>query len=56
METPNVSAADPLNLAGIITPGARVSPLSGLVVPLWQDAEPEIYRDTPALPAQMNGI
>jgi ATP-dependent Lhr-like helicase len=56
MDTPNVSAADPLNLAGIITPGARVSPLSGLIVPLWQDAEPEIYRDTPALPAQINGV
>ncbi len=31
---PHVSAADPLNLGGIITPGSRVSPLSGLVVPL----------------------
>jgi ATP-dependent Lhr-like helicase len=40
-EAPNVSAADPLNLAGIITPGPRISPLSGLIVPLWQDAEPE---------------
>jgi ATP-dependent Lhr-like helicase len=40
-EAPNVSAADPLNLAGIITPGPRVSPLSGLIVPLWQDADPE---------------
>jgi len=27
-----VAAADPLNLAGIVTPGARVSPLSGHVV------------------------
>jgi hypothetical protein len=36
-----VSAADPLNLAGIVTPGPRVSPLSGLIVPLWQDAEAE---------------
>ena len=26
---PRVSAADPLNLAGIITPGSRISPLSG---------------------------
>ena len=34
---PHVSAADPLNLGGIITPGSRVSPLSGLVVPLWED-------------------
>ena len=34
---PHVSAADPLNLGGIITPGSRTSPLSGLVVPLWED-------------------
>ncbi|MGE0517891.1 MAG: DEAD/DEAH box helicase [Candidatus Binatia bacterium] len=27
-----IAAADPLNLAGIITPGARVSPFSGLVL------------------------
>jgi ATP-dependent Lhr-like helicase len=49
-DAPSVTAADPLNLAGIVTPGSRISPLSGLVVPLWQDAEPEIYRDaaTPA--------
>jgi ATP-dependent Lhr-like helicase len=38
---PHVSAADPLNLAGIITPGARVSPLSGLIVPLWEEATPD---------------
>jgi ATP-dependent Lhr-like helicase len=25
-----ISAADPLNLVGILTPGKRVSPLSGL--------------------------
>jgi ATP-dependent Lhr-like helicase len=36
---PHVSAADPLNLAGIITPGPRISPLSGAVVPLWEDRE-----------------
>jgi ATP-dependent Lhr-like helicase len=35
----HVSAADPLNLAGIVTPGPRVSPLSGLIVPLWEDAD-----------------
>jgi ATP-dependent Lhr-like helicase len=40
-EAPNVSAADPLNLAGIVTPGPRVSPLSGLMAPLWPDADPE---------------
>ena len=31
-ETIVVSAADPLNLSGIIMPGARVSPYSGLVI------------------------
>ena len=41
-DAPHVAAADPLNLAGIITPGPRISPLSGLVVPLWQDAEPDM--------------
>lgn len=35
---PHVAAADPLNLAGIITPGSRISPLSGLVVPLWEES------------------
>jgi ATP-dependent helicase Lhr and Lhr-like helicase len=53
-EAPKVSATDPLNLAGIITPGPRVNPLSGLILPLWHDAEPEIYRDPiplAALPA-----
>jgi ATP-dependent Lhr-like helicase len=33
-----VSAADPLNLAGIITPGPRISPLSGAAVALWEEA------------------
>jgi ATP-dependent Lhr-like helicase len=33
---PQVSAADPLNLGGIITPGPRVSPLSGVAVALWE--------------------
>ena len=44
-DVPNVSAADPLNLAGIVTPGPRVSPLSGLIVPLWHDAEPKKFRE-----------
>jgi ATP-dependent Lhr-like helicase len=35
---PRVSAADPLNLAGIITPGSRISPLSGGGVLLWEEA------------------
>ena len=38
---PHVAAADPLNLAGIITPGSRISPLSGLSVPLWEEATHE---------------
>jgi ATP-dependent Lhr-like helicase len=38
---PRVSAADPLNLAGIITPGSRISPLSGAGVPLWEEATHE---------------
>ena len=38
---PLVSAADPLNLAGIVTPGPRVSPLSGMVVPLWEESTPD---------------
>jgi len=46
-DAPGISAADPLNLAGIITPGPRVSPLSGLLLPLWGDAEPEKFRDDP---------
>jgi ATP-dependent Lhr-like helicase len=46
-DAPGVSAADPLNLGGIITPGSRTSPLSGLLVPLWEDAEPEKFRDDP---------
>jgi ATP-dependent Lhr-like helicase len=50
-EVPNVSAADPLNLAGIVTPGPRVSPLSGLVVPLWHDAGPETDREESPLAA-----
>ncbi len=27
-----IAAADPLNLVGILTPGARLSPLSGQVI------------------------
>jgi ATP-dependent Lhr-like helicase len=46
-DAPGISAADPLNLAGIITPGPRLSPLSGLLVPLWEEAEPEKFRDDP---------
>jgi ATP-dependent Lhr-like helicase len=45
---PHVSAADPLNMAGIITPGPRVSPLSGTVVPLWEDPESDALAPTPA--------
>jgi ATP-dependent Lhr-like helicase len=38
---PHVSAADPLNLAGIVTPGSRINPLSGSSVPLWEEATPD---------------
>jgi ATP-dependent Lhr-like helicase len=41
---PHVAAADPLNLGGIITPGPRINPLSGLVVPLWEESVPESDR------------
>jgi ATP-dependent helicase Lhr and Lhr-like helicase len=34
-----VAAADPLNLVGIITPGARISPFSGLVI-AYRDGVP----------------
>jgi ATP-dependent helicase Lhr and Lhr-like helicase len=36
----SVAAADPLNLAGIITPGPRVSPLAGRPVDLLQPSDP----------------
>jgi ATP-dependent Lhr-like helicase len=52
-EAPNVSAADPLNLAGIVTPGPRVSPLAGITVPLWRDAEPEMGREESPLHDRM---
>ncbi len=39
--TPQLSAADPLNLRGIVTPGSRISPLSGLVVALWEQSTPD---------------
>jgi ATP-dependent Lhr-like helicase len=52
-EVPNVSAADPLNLAGIVTPGPRVSPLAGITVPLWRDAEPEMGREESPLHDRM---
>ena len=38
---PQVAAADPLNLAGIITPGSRISPLLGVSVPLWEESTPD---------------
>ena len=34
-----VAAADPLNLVGIVTPGARVSPFSGQVI-AYRDGVP----------------
>jgi ATP-dependent Lhr-like helicase len=50
---PHVSAADPLNLGGIITPGARISPLSGLSVPLWEESTLEHHEPQPVAPAMM---
>jgi ATP-dependent Lhr-like helicase len=43
---PRVSAADPLNLAGIITPGPRISPLSGATVPLWEESTPDVKMES----------
>jgi ATP-dependent Lhr-like helicase len=43
--TPQVSAADPLNLGGIITPGPRVNPLSGGTVPLWDVEHDKMESD-----------
>jgi ATP-dependent Lhr-like helicase len=37
-----IAAADPLNLVGIVTPGARVSPFSGLVIAYRDGAPAEI--------------
>ena len=37
-----VAAADPLNLVGIVTPGARVSPFSGLVIAYREGVPVEI--------------
>jgi ATP-dependent Lhr-like helicase len=52
-DAPNVAAADPLNLAGIVIPGPRVSPLSGMIVPLWHESEPEKFREDWPLAAKM---
>ncbi|MGH7858241.1 MAG: Lhr family helicase, partial [Candidatus Binatia bacterium] len=38
-ETVIVAAADPLNLVGLLTPGARISPFSGQVI-AWRDGVP----------------
>jgi ATP-dependent Lhr-like helicase len=38
-ETVLIAAADPLNLVGIVTPGARVSPFSGQVI-AYRDGVP----------------
>jgi ATP-dependent Lhr-like helicase len=51
---PHVSAADPLNLGGIITPGPRVSPLSGLVVPLWTESTPDKMESDPVFANLVN--
>jgi ATP-dependent Lhr-like helicase len=43
-----VSAADPLNLVGILTPGRRVSPLSGLYI-LYENGVPTAADELGAL-------
>ncbi|HLF81123.1 MAG TPA: hypothetical protein VI410_05080, partial [Anaerolineales bacterium] len=43
-----VSAADPLNLVGILTPGRRVSPLSGLYI-LFESGVPVAVGEMAAL-------
>ena len=43
-----VSAADPLNLVGILTPGRRVSPLSGLHI-LYESGVPTAAEELSAL-------
>jgi len=43
-----VSAADPLNLVGILTPGSRVSPLSGLYI-LYENGVPTAADELGAL-------
>jgi ATP-dependent Lhr-like helicase len=47
-----VAAADPLNLAGILTPGARVSPLSGQAI-LYVDGVPAEVGERHALQARL---
>jgi ATP-dependent Lhr-like helicase len=42
-----VSAADPLNLVGILTPGARV-PASGSAPIVWCDGEVQLHDATDA--------
>jgi ATP-dependent Lhr-like helicase len=49
---PLVSAADPLNLGGIITPGVRVSPLAGVSVALWETDD--TMASDPILPNVVN--
>jgi ATP-dependent Lhr-like helicase len=39
-----IPAADPLNLAGIIVPGARISPLAVQIVELLKEVEPRMER------------
>ncbi|MFN8643021.1 MAG: DEAD/DEAH box helicase [Candidatus Binatia bacterium] len=47
-----VAAADPLNLAGIVTPGARVSPVSGLIV-AYRDGVPVDVGELGAVRARL---
>jgi len=47
-----VSATDPLNLVGILTPGGRISPLSGQTI-LYVDGVPEDIDETHKLQARL---
>ncbi|HLH06935.1 MAG TPA: DEAD/DEAH box helicase [Terriglobales bacterium] len=52
-ETVTVSAADPLNLVGIIVPGERVAAISGRTV-TYNDGVP-VATEVPSLPTVING-
>jgi ATP-dependent Lhr-like helicase len=47
-----VAAADPLNLVGLVTPGARISPFSGQVI-AWRDGVPVEIGDLGAVRSRL---
>jgi ATP-dependent Lhr-like helicase len=50
-----IAAADPLNLVGIVTPGARVSPFSGLVI-AYRDGLPVEIGELGAVRSRMQRV